>query len=64
MSEQVWQMIQDLRRCTFVPGTFDKRYVRGYLAGLTKKDKLSEKGLLTLGRLHYRYRKQIQETRR
>lgn len=51
-------IIRDLSRCTFLPGSFEKRFVRDMA---TKPDdyELSEKQAAFLDKTHHRYREQI-----
>ncbi len=52
------EMINELSACTFLPGSYQKRFVRDLS---TKPDdyELSEKQTAFLEKLHYMYRKQI-----
>lgn len=63
IDEVVCKVISDLGRCTFLPGSFDKRFVRD-LQGKKPGDTLTLKQLMTLGQMRYRYRKQIEENKR
>jgi hypothetical protein len=62
MSETVWKMVEDLVRCTFAPATAEKRFVR-QLHAKGREHELSERGLIYLSKIHYRYRKQIEALR-
>lgn len=57
MTAQQQKWIAQLSRCTFLPGSFDKRFVRD-MADLGIYDVLTEKQALCLHRLAYHYRKQ------
>jgi hypothetical protein len=51
-------MVKELSQCSFAPATFDKRFVRS-MNERGRKYEISEKQLITLAKLHYRYRGQI-----
>ena len=60
MTDQQWRWLQQLRVCTFLPGSFEKRFVRG-LGGKQPSDTLSEKQAFLLEAIAYRYRRQRRE---
>lgn len=53
-----WHIIQELRQCSFYPGSYDKRFARD-MATLGEYDMLSPKQAALLERLAWRYRRQI-----
>lgn len=59
MTSRQKAIIRDLNRCTFLPGSYEKRFVRDMA---TKPDdyELSEKQAAFLDKVHHRYREQIQ----
>lgn len=57
MTDQQRKWIQELTRCTFQPGSWEKRFVRD-LAALSPYDVLTERQAAALHRTAYRYRKQ------
>ena len=57
MTDEQRQWIRQLSRCVFLPGRYDKRFVRS-LASLAPYDVLSERQSLCLHRLAYHYRRQ------
>lgn len=61
MTKLQLQMVKELSRCSFAPATAEKRFVRN-LATKPKDYKLSERGLIYLAKIHYRFRKQIAQT--
>ena len=60
MTPEQFSLIQRLSKCTFLPGSFEKRFVRN-LAEYTVKDEISAKQQRYLEKLHYRYRRQLHE---
>lgn len=58
MEAETHKLIQTLSKCRFAPATWDKRFVRD-MSAKQPDDTLSEKQLLALGTLRYRYSKQI-----
>lgn len=62
MTPETYQLIQDLGSCDFAPATFDKRFARD-LSSLPVTHQLTEKQLICLGQMAYRYRKQIEAKR-
>ena len=57
MTDNEWYMISLLfKQCTFIPGSFDKRFVRDIHANPNAT--LSDKQHACLERLFYRYRRQ------
>jgi len=58
MTELHWQIIQGLRGCTFLPGSWDKRFARD-METLGPCDMLSPKQEVQLERMAWRYRRQI-----
>lgn len=53
-----YKCIQALSKCTFIPGSFEKRFVRD-METLGEYDMLSKKQTAFLERLAWRYRQQI-----
>lgn len=51
-------MMDDLRKCTFQVGSFDKRFVRNVSALINSKGLLTPKQAALIYTLHYRYRRQ------
>lgn len=60
MTSEQYVKIHALSLCTFLPASYPKRFVRD-MCGLPFDDELSEKQAALLGKLYYRYRKQISE---
>jgi hypothetical protein len=60
MTPATYDLIKRLNGCTFLPGSFEKGFVRG-LAAKSLDDTLTEKQLMLLGQIRYRYRKQLHE---
>lgn len=60
MTDQERSMAKALGQCSFLPGTFDKRYA-GVFAFEAKRDQpeITEKEAELLRRMTYRYRRQI-----
>lgn len=62
MTEEQKGKITALRKCTFVAGSYDKRFVRDMTSVLDSKDadtyELSEKQSAFLDKIFYRYRRQ------
>jgi hypothetical protein len=54
--------IEMLSRCTFLPRSYDKRFVRSLAAMEQTNTPMSDKQLVHLWRMVYRYRRQITET--
>lgn len=61
MSDFVTDVIMRLSRCTFLPGSSEKRFVRQMVARANENKPLTEKQLMYLGQIRYRYRKQLKE---
>lgn len=59
MTENQKAMIEALSHCTFLPGSFEKRYVCSMTVYSKKDLGLSEKQAEYLGKLFHMYRKQI-----
>jgi hypothetical protein len=57
MTEQQQQWIAELSRCSFYPGSYDKRFVRD-LESYSPDKELTEKQAAFLEKLAWRYRKQ------
>ena len=57
MTDQQQKWIQELARCIFQPGSWEKRFVRD-LATMPPEKELTEKQAAALHRTAYRYRKQ------
>ena len=60
MTDEQYKLLQRLAGCTFLPGSWEKRFVRN-LSAEPKDYELSAKQLAALERLHYRYRRQLGE---
>ena len=60
MTDEHYQLLQRLVDCTFLPGSWEKRFVRD-LSAETKDYELTAKQLAQVERLHYRYRRQLGE---
>lgn len=58
MTPRHYESLQALKQCTFLPGSFDKRFVRD-LSALPQDTELTEKQAANVERLAHRYRKQI-----
>lgn len=58
MEPRHYQAIQKLARCRFLPGSFDKCFVRS-MAMLGPYDLLSERQAEWVERMAYRYRRQM-----
>ena len=52
--------VQQLIRCTFLPGSYQKRFVQDLHARLEDDTPLTEKQAAYLDKLHHMYRKQIE----
>lgn len=63
MSEYLIDLIKRLHGCTFLPGSSEKRFIRQMRArSISEPEKpLTEKQMLYLGQIQYRYRKQLGE---
>lgn len=59
MKEETHQLIQRLAKCTYLPGSKEKRFVR-QMAALPLDAVLTENQLMYLGIVKYRYRKQLE----
>lgn len=57
MTEQQRQWIAELAKCSFYPGSYDKRFIRD-MEGRAADEALTEKQAAFLERLAYRYRRQ------
>lgn len=58
MESEHYAAIQTLAKCSFYPGSFEKRFVRS-LAEKSMDDALSEKQIAALKKIARKYRKQI-----
>lgn len=58
MTPRHYEALQALKQCTFLPGSFDKRFVRD-LSALPADAELTERQAANVERLAYRYRRQI-----
>lgn len=58
MLDMHYRCLQALKRCTFYPGSFDKRFVRD-VSSLGEYDLLTIKQIEQVERLAFRYRKQL-----
>jgi hypothetical protein len=58
MTDEQYAAIQLLTRCTFLPGSYEKRFV-GDMSLKLKTDELTERQSAFLARVAYRYRGQI-----
>lgn len=58
MSAEQYQKIQALKRCTFLPGSYQKRFVRD-MSAKPEDFELSEKQAVYVDKLYYMYRRQI-----
>jgi len=59
MDAKTYQLIQDLVKCDYAPATFEKRFVRD-MAAKSPVEVLTEKQLMCLGQIAYRWRKQLE----
>lgn len=57
MTEQQQRWIAELSRCTFLPGSYDKRFVRN-LAAYSPDRELTPRQANALHQMAYRYRRQ------
>jgi hypothetical protein len=57
MTSDEWKMACDLSRCSFLPGSFDKRFAKQLVNW--KDREMTEKGREMLKKLHHKYRRQI-----
>ncbi len=55
---ELQSMINDLKKCTFAVGSFDKRFVRDISARLSSGMELTPKQAALIQTMHYRYRRQ------
>lgn len=60
-SERDRQAIFFLSHCTFLPGSYNKRFVRSLNTMAVRNDPMIDKQLVNLWRLVWRYRRQHQE---
>ena len=58
MTQEQKQMLAALRNCTFLPGSYDKRFVND-MSNKAEDYELSDKQAVFLEKLHHRYRRQI-----
>lgn len=65
MTDEQRRLILRLSRCTFLPGSYEKRFVRSMVALAHSKDNpdLTEKQAAFLARVSQRYRRQLAECR-
>lgn len=59
MTSEQRAKVKDLIRCTFLPGSYQKRFVQDLHARLEDDTPLSEKQAAYLDKLHHMYRRQI-----
>lgn len=60
MTSEQLSMIADLHRCTFLPGSFEKRFVKNlFNRSILSEKPLTEKQGRYLAELFHKYRKQI-----
>jgi hypothetical protein len=58
MEEQHYDALQELSNCRFLPGSWDRKFVRD-LSSKPREATLSPKQVRYLKKLYYRYRRQI-----
>lgn len=58
MDKQTYRKLELLARCTFIPGSWNKRFVYA-LSALPQDAELSDKQAANVDRLYWRYRRQI-----
>lgn len=58
MSEEDYRNLKRLSRCTFLPGSYEKRFVRNMLS-VSQETVLTSKQKDYLNHLVHRYRKQL-----
>ena len=58
MTARHYEALQALKQCTFLPGSYDKRFVRN-LSALPQERELTERQAANVERMAYRYRRQI-----
>jgi hypothetical protein len=63
MTPEQRQKITDLKRCTFLPGSYSKRFVSD-LHALPENALLTIRQAVYLDKLHYQYRRQISGLKR
>lgn len=51
-------MLNDLRKCTFQIGSFDKRFVRDVSGAVNSGQEITERQAALIPTMHYRYRRQ------
>lgn len=63
MTDEEKDMAEKLGRCTFLPGSFDKRFTQDMVDYAKREEtpKLTEKQASHLRRLFHKYRKQISQ---
>lgn len=59
MDDTQRQKVRELARCTFLPGSYQKRFVRDLEARVNEDTPLTEKQAAYLDKLHHMYRNQI-----
>jgi len=59
MTDNEIQMIQDLSRCIFLPGSYNKRFVKSMVDRVKNENTITQKQGDNVRRLHHRFRKQI-----
>lgn len=57
------QAIKALRKCTFLPGSYNKRFVRSLYSMALTQEPMTNNQLVNLWRLVWRYRRQHEEQR-
>lgn len=60
MTDEQRKMVDELAGCTFIPGSYQKRFVRDMISRLDKD--LTEKQAAFLAKLRVKYRRQIDKT--
>ena len=60
MTDEQRKMVDELAGCTFIPGSYHKRFVRDMITRLDKD--LTEKQAAFLVKLRVKYRRQITNT--
>lgn len=59
MEAETYKLIAKLWQCTFLPATPEKRFIN-QVRLLSTVDSLSERQLMYLGQIRYRFRKQLE----
>lgn len=58
MTEEQYSLLQRLKQCTFLPGSYDKRFVRN-LSAAPKDVNLTKGQADYLSKLEHKYRRQL-----